>query len=329
MRLIKALICVGLGLQMSVAFSQVYSKSEPFAHTYSIVAYDPETGDMGVAVQSHWFSVGTLVTWAEAGVGAIATQSFVNPAFGPQGLALLKTGLSAEKVVEVLISTDEGRDFRQLAVIDCRGNAASYTGTKCIQAAGNQVGENYSVQANLMDNVEVWPAMAKAFEESSGPLAERLLIALEAAEKVGGDIRGKQSAALLVVSGTPTGNSWQDRKVDIRVEDHAEPLVELRRIWNVHQAYEFMNAGDLAVEYGEMEKAGELYRQAESMFPDNLEMKYWHAIALANTGKMEEALPLFKLIFSKDPKWKTLTPRLIDNEMLKVSKDDLKRILKQ
>ncbi len=329
MRLIKALICASLVLQVFFAFSQVYDKREPLAHTYSIVAFDPETGDMGVAVQSHWFSVGTLVTWAEAGVGAIATQSFVNPAYGPQGLALLKTGLSAEKVVEVLVSMDEGKDFRQLAVIDRNGNAASYTGPKCIQAAGNQVGKNYSVQANLMDNAEIWPAMAKAFEESSGPLAERLIVALEAAEKTGGDIRGKQSAAILVVSGTPTGKSWQDRKVDIRVDDHAEPLVELRRIWNVHQAYEFMNAGDLAVEHGEMEKAGELYSKAESMFPENLEMKYWHAIALANTGKVDEALPIFQLIFSNDPKWKTLTPRLIENGMLKVTKEDLKQILKQ
>ncbi len=214
----------------TICYAQQYRTDSPFAHTYSIVAFDPETGEMGVAVQSHWFSVGTIVSWGEAGVGVIATQSFVNVSFGPRGLELLRNGKTPQEVVNELLESDEGREFRQLAVLDAKGNAASFTGTKCIQPAGNIVGNGFSVQANLMSNDKIWPAMAEAFKNSKGPLAERMLIALEAAENAGGDIRGKQSAALLVVRGKSTGKVWEDRLVDIRVDDSSEPLVELRRI---------------------------------------------------------------------------------------------------
>lgn len=312
----------------SVAQAQ-YKKDNPLVHTYSIVAYDPETGDIGVAVQSHWFSVGTVVTWAEPGVGAVATQSFSNPAFGPQGLALMKSGLSAEKALKAMLLADDGRDYRQVGIIDVSGNAANHTGAKNIPAAGGIVGENYAVQANMMKNDKVWPAMAKAFEEAEGSLAEKMLLALEAAENAGGDIRGKQSAALLVVAGESTGKIWKDTKVDIRVDDHSDPLAELRRLLKVHQAYEFMNAGDVAVEDGDFDKASALYSTAESMFPDNLEMKYWHAVNLANTGQLKEALPMFKAVFSEDANWRDLTPRLIDNGVLTVDEKELKEILKQ
>jgi len=308
--------------------AQTFLRSEPFAHTYSIVAYDPETGDMGVAVQSHWFSVGTIVSWGEAGVGVIATQSFVNALFGPRGLELLKQGKSPQEVVDELIKSDGGRDFRQLAVLDSKGRAASYTGSKCIQPAGNIVGEHFSVQANLMLNDKVWPAMAESFKNSKGPLAERMLEALEAAEKAGGDIRGKQSAALLVVRSKPTGNLWEDRLVDLRVDDHADPLVELRRLLMVHRAYEHMNNGDLAVEKNDMDKAMAEYSAAIKMFPDNLEMKYWTAVALANKGNISAALPMFKEIFSKDKNWKTLTPRLIPSGLLTVDEKTLSEIMK-
>src|SRR4030065_2195274 len=194
---------------VSVNNAQQYKSDSPFAHTYSIVAFDPETGDMGVAVQSHWFSVGTVVSWGEAGVGVIATQSFVNASFGPRGLDLLKQGKSPQEVVDELIQSDEGREFRQLAVLDTNGNAASFTGKNCIQPAGNIVGDGFSVQANLMSNDKVWPAMAEAFKNSTGPLAERMLIALEAAENAGGDIRGRQSAAFLVVCEKTTRNIWE------------------------------------------------------------------------------------------------------------------------
>lgn len=309
-------------------FSQPYNPNSPLAHTYSIVAIDPLTGDMGVAVQSHWFSVGTIVSWGEAGVGVIATQSFVNASFGPKGLELLKSGMTPQQVVDKLISEDEGRDFRQLAILDSKGNVAAFTGKNCIQPAGHLTGKGYSVQANLMMNDKVWPAMAKAFENSKGSLAERLLIALEAAQSVGGDIRGKQSAAILVVRAKSTGKVWEDRLVDLRVDDSNEPLKEMRRLLKVHQAYQHMNNGDLAVEKNDMAKAMEEYSAAMKMFPNNLEMKYWTAIALANKGNLKEALPMFKEIFKKDKNWKILTPRLIPNGLLKVDEKTLKEILK-
>lgn len=309
-------------------YSQTFFSANPLAHTYSIVAYDSLTGEIGVAVQSHWFSVGTVVCWGEAGVGVIATQSFVNVSFGPRGLELLKKGKTPQEVVNELIQSDEGREYRQLAVLDAKGNAAAFTGKNCIQPAGHIVGKGFSVQANLMSNEKVWPSMAEAFQKSKGPLAERLLIALEAAEQAGGDIRGKQSAALLVFSGKPTGNIWEDKIVDLRVDDNPEPLVELRRLLKVHRAYEHMNNGDLAVEKNDMEKAMQEYSAAMEMFPDNLEMKYWTAVTLANNGRFNDALPLFKEIFSKDNKWKILTPRLLPNGLLKVSKEEFEEIMK-
>ena len=307
--------------------AQLFYGENPLASTYSIVARDPDTGEMGVAVQSHWFSVGSIVSWGEAGVGVVATQSFVNPAFGPDGLELLKSGMTADKVVDILISEDEGRDVRQLAIIDVNGNVKSYTGKNCIPGAGNIVGENYSVQANLMLNDKVPGAMSKAFEESKGPLAERLMAALFAAQEAGGDIRGKQSAAILVVRGKSTGKVWEDRLIDLRVEDSPEPLKELNRLLKVHRAYDHMNAGDLAVEHGDMELAMKEYAVAEAMFPENEEMKYWHAVTLATNGDVEGSLPLFKEVFQKNENWKILTPRLVPIGLLNVSEDDLKKIL--
>ena len=258
---------------------------EPLAHTYSIVAIDPQTGEMGAAVQSNWFSVGTLVIWGEPGVGVVATQSFVNPAYGPDGLALMRRGFSPQQAIDALVGKDAGKAYRQLGMLNAAGQAAAFTGENCIEAAGHQLGEGYAVQANLMDNATVWPEMAKAFEAAEGqPLAERLLIALDAAQAAGGDIRGKQSAALIVVSGEKVENAWEGCPVDLRVDDHPSPLKELRRLLRVHRAYEHMNRGDLAVEAGDMEKAGAEYGAAEAMFPENLEMKFWHAVALANSG---------------------------------------------
>ena len=307
--------------------AQKFFGTEPFAHTYSIVARDTVTGEMGVAVQSHWFAVGTIVSWGEAGVGVIATQSFVNPSFGPRGLILLKQGLSAQQVLDLLIESDEGRDFRQLAILDSKGNAAAYTGKKCIDDAGQIVGSNYSVQANMMLNDKVWGAMSNTFENSKGNLADRLLEALDAAQDVGGDIRGKQSAAILVVKAKPTGNIWEDRIVDIRIDDHENPLKEIRRVYNVHSAYEHMNKGDLAIEHNDMDLAMKEYSAAETMFPENEEMKYWHAVTLANMGKVEESLPLFKEVFNMNDNWVKLTARLIKPQLLNVSTEDLNKIL--
>jgi uncharacterized Ntn-hydrolase superfamily protein len=285
-------------------------------HTYSIVARDPDTGELGVAVQSHWFSVGPIVAWAEAGVGAVATQSFVDPSYGKNGLDLMRGGKSAPDTLKELLAKDEGREVRQVAMIDAQGRVEAWTGKNDIQAAGHIVGKNFSVQANLMLNDKVWPAMARAFESAKGDLADRMLAALDAAQAAGGDIRGKQSAALLVVTGKPTGMAWKDRTFDLRVDDSAEPLVELRRLVKLQRAYNHMNAGDLAVEKKDNEGALREYGAAEKLVPDNAEMIYWHAVALVNMGRVDESLPLFRRVFAMDKNWITLTPRLPKSGLL-------------
>lgn len=279
-------------------------------HTYSIVARDPATGELGVAVQSHWFQVGVLVPWAEAGVGAVATQSFVNVSFGPRGLALLREGKSAEEALAALLETDEGEAVRQVAIVDARGRVAAHTGSRCIAFASHAVGEGYGVQANMMRNDRVVPAMARAYEAAEGPLAERLLAALEAGEAAGGDVRGSQSAALLVVRSASTGRSWEDRLVDLRVEDHPDPVSELRRLFDVHRAYEHMNAGDAAMETGDFERAMAEYGAAERLQPENLEIRFWTAFALATNGRLEEALPRLERVVEADPSWRELLGRL-------------------
>lgn len=308
-------------------FSQTFYSDYPLASTYSIVGRDEATGEIGVAVQSHWFSVGTIVSWGEASAGVIATQSFVNASFGPHGLNLLKEGFTAQQVLDSLINSDEGREFRQLAVLDTRGNAAAFTGKNCIEERCQIVGRNYSVQANMMLNGNVCNAMAESFRISTGPLAERLLAALEAAETAGGDIRGKQSAALLVFKGEASGKVWEDKLVDIRIDDNREPLVELKRILKVHRAYEHMNRGDLAIEHGNMETALKEYSSAGEMYPDNEEMKFWHAVTLANNGMVEKSLNIFKDVFGMNNNWKILLKRLPASGLLNVSDNELKLIL--
>ncbi len=279
-------------------------------HTYSIVARDAATGEMGVAVQSHWFSVGSIVTWAEAGVGAIATQSFVDPAYGPRGLDLMKSGLSAEQALEALMLVDEGRDVRQVAFVDVQGRVAAHTGASCIEAADHHVGEGYSVQANMMLNDKVVPAMSQAYESTQGDLADRLMAALEAAQAVGGDIRGKQSAAILIVKRESTGRPWADRVLELRIEDHPTPITELKRLLRVHRAYEHMNAGDVAVELNDLERAMAEYGLAAELLPDNVEVQYWAAVTLATSGNIDQALPMFRSIFAADSNWIELTKRL-------------------
>ena len=296
-------------------------------HTYSIVARDPATGELGVAVQSHWFSVGPIVPWVEAGVGAVATQSFVDPAYGPLGLTLMRSGKSAPDALKSLVAGDEGRDVRQVAMIDAQGRVDAYTGKSAIQAAGHHVGRNYSVQANLMLNDKVWPAMSKAFESATGDLAARMLAALDAAQSVGGDIRGQQSAALIVVTGKPTGQAWKDRTFDLRVDDHAKPLDELRRLVTLQRAYNHMNAGDLAVEKKDNPGALREYSAAEKLVPDNAEMIYWHAVALVNMGRVDESLPIFRRAFAMDKNWVTLTPRLPKSGLLPDDPKIIERIL--
>lgn len=307
--------------------AQVYKKSEPLAHTYSIVARDSVTGNIGVAVQSHWFSVGSVVTYGKAGVGVVATQSFVNPSYGPRGLALMEQGLSPQQALNALLANDEGEMFRQVAFLNTKGEVATHTGSACIEAAGHKQGKNFSVQANMMLNNTVWDAMATAFETTTGDFSERIISALKAAQKEKGDIRGSQSAAILIVKGESTGNPWEDIVMDLRVEDHNNPVEELERLVKVHKAYDFMNKGDLAMEAGDTKLAESLYLNAQNLFPNNLEMKYWYAINLLNNKEFEKAHPILKDIFSQDSNWKTLTSRLLKNKLLVISEEELKKVL--
>jgi uncharacterized Ntn-hydrolase superfamily protein len=296
-------------------------------HTFSIVARDPKTGEMGVAVQSHWFSVGADVSWAEAGVGAVATQSFVNPSYGPKGLGLMRLGKSAPEALKELIAADSGEAVRQVAMVDAKGGVAVHTGKRCVEFAGHRTGDCYNVQANLMLNDRVPPAMAKAFEMTRGDLADRMMAALEAAQEVGGDIRGKQSAAMIVVKAQSSGKPWADRAVDLRVEDHPEPLRELRRLLNVARAYDHMNAGDAAMEKNDIESAMKEYAEAMKLAGDNVEIAFWSALTLAMKGKVDQALPIFKKVFSADKNWIEVLKRLPKAGL--VPEDDTGRALLQ
>jgi uncharacterized Ntn-hydrolase superfamily protein len=285
-------------------------------HTYSIIARDPVTGEFGAAVQSHWFAVGTICIWAESGVGAVATQALVDPGYGKLGLELMRAGKSAPDALRGLLSSDEARETRQAAMIDTMGRVTAHTGEKTIAAAGHHVGKDYSVQANMMLNDRVWPAMAQGYETSTGDLAEKMLAALEAGQAAGGDIRGRQSAALVVVTGKPTGRPWADRTFDLRVDDHPEPLKELRRLVVLQRAYNHMNTGDKAMESKDHAKALAEYSAAARLAPDNAEMVYWHAVALVTMGRIDDALPLFRQVFAQDRNWVTLTRRLAAAELL-------------
>jgi uncharacterized Ntn-hydrolase superfamily protein len=295
--------------------------------TYSIVARDPETGELGVAVQSHWFSVGTVVSWAEAGVGAVATQSLADPAYGPLGLDLMRAGRSAQQSLDALLAGDEEREGRQVAFVHSTGAVAVHTGSGCIAEAGHIAGDQFSVQANMMANDTVWDAMANAYRTADGDLAERMLVALEAAEAEGGDIRGKQSASLLVVAAESSGQPWNDRSYDLRIEDHPTPIPEMRRLVRLRRAYLHMTAGDEAIGRGSMDEALDQYAKAENLVPEIVEMPFWKAVTLVGTGHLEDALPIFAAVFEQEPVWKELLPRVIDAGLLAVDDDTLHRIL--
>ena len=300
-------------------------------HTYSIVAVDSATGQIGVAVQSHWFSVGSMVTWAEPGVGAVATQSFINPAYGPRGLALMRTGVTAPQAMRALLAADPDSAVRQLGMIDAAGRVASFTGRRNIPEAGSHVGRWYAAQANIMEKNSVWPAMGRAFESASGDLAERLLASLDAAQREGGDIRGLQSAALVVVSGDRSLPPWE-RIFDLRVEDHPDPLGELRRLLRVARAYRHATDGDNYVTAGKIDSALISYSAAEAILPDsavNGELVYWRAVTLADKGRVDEAIPLFRRAFAQDARWATLLRRLPSVGLLSANTATIDRIIRE
>jgi uncharacterized Ntn-hydrolase superfamily protein len=301
--------------------------ADPLAHTFSIVARDPATGDFGVAVQSHWFQVGPHVPWAEAGAGAVATQSFTKIDYGPRGLQLMKEGKTAREALDFLLAQDPQKDVRQVAMVDREGRVAAWTGPKCIAAAGHQAGTGFSVQANLMDKATVWPAMARAFEAAKGDLADRMLAALDAAQAEGGDIRGRQSAAMIVVRGKSSGEPWKDRIVDLRVDDHPEPLAELRRLLNLHRAYQEMNQGDDAVAVNDVPAAVRHYTRASELAPDIVELPFWQAVSLFVAGQEEKALAIFKDVFAREDRWVRLVPRLPASGLLPEDPKKIEKIL--
>lgn len=320
-----------LGLFLMPVMAQNSTKpTDDFAHTFSIVARDTTTGEMAVGVQSHWFSVGSIVSWGKSGVGVVATQSFVNPSYGTKGLQLMEKGETADSALKQLVEQDKGRNYRQVAFLDATGTAAAFTGEKCVEVAMHHIGDNFSVQANMMLNENIVPAMVETYQTNHQlPLAERVVEVLKAAQNAGGDIRGKQSAALITVGAEKVENPWEDKKIDLRVDDHQEPLLELERLLKVARAYEFMNRGDLAMEQDDVDKALEEYGKAEEMFPDNLEMKFWKAVALSNSGRLNDALPVFKSIFEADENWRLMIQRLPPAGLLDLSESDIERIVEQ
>lgn len=299
----------------------------PFAHTYSIIAIDRDAAEMGAAVQSHWFSVGSIVPWARAGAGVVVTQSFAEPSYGPLGLDMLEEGMSPQDAISALTSRDKGRELRQVAIMDVNGEVAAYTGSGCIPEAGDIQGNGFSVQANMMLRPTVPAAMAEAFENEEGRLAERLLAALMAAEKEGGDIRGRQSASLMVVRASSTGMSWKDRLVDLRVDDSVEPLNELSRLLRVHRAYEQMSEGDCALARGDYREAMGAYSIAQELYPENAEMPFWTAVNLANSGRVTDSLPLFSRAFQQHEGWRIMVARLAEKGRITVNDADMGRIV--
>jgi uncharacterized Ntn-hydrolase superfamily protein len=303
------------------------SRTAPLIHTFSIVARDPQTGQLGVAVQSHWFSVGSVVTWAEAGVGAIATQAMSEISYGPLGLDLMRAGKTSTQALAALLAADEGRQLRQVAMVDAVGRVAVHTGARCIADAGHIAGEGFSVQANMMLNSTIWPAMAEAYRGSPGDLAERMLAALDAGQAAGGDIRGRQSACILIVEAVSSGRLWVDTVMNLRVEDHAEPIQELRRLVKIQRAYQLMNLGDERLGKGQVLEALQAYRGAAELVPEVDELPFWQAVTLAELDQLDQALPIFRQVFSANPNWALLVQRLPAAGLLRDDPLLMKKIL--
>ena len=314
-----------LGLLTALSNAQQLHNSIPL-HTFSIVARDSVTGEIGVAVQSHVFGVGRIVPWAEGGVGAVATQSFADPSYGYLGLQLMKSGKSAQQALDALLAADPEKESRQVAMIDTNGNVAVFTGSKCIDFAGHIKGIDYSVQANLMVSGDVWPAMAHAFESSREDLAGRMLAALDAAQAVGGDIRGQQSAAMVVVRRRSMNRPWYDKLIDIRVDDHPSPLSELRRLLQLRKSERQLTRASSSIAQKDLKSAQQQFELAVALNPQNVEARFWYAVELAQYGHLDLSIPVFRDVFSKEKHWYTLIPRLQKIGML-ASDSTVQRIL--
>ncbi len=275
--------------------------------TYSIVARDPATGELGVAVQSHWFSVGPIVPWARPGVGAVATQANVAVAYGPRALDALARGEAPADALARLVAEDPQGASRQVAIVDADGAAAAHTGAACMRFAGDIQGDGVSCQANIMTSAAVWPAMLETFTDASGTLTERLLAALFAAEGAGGDLRGRQSAAILVVPAA--GEPWET-VTSLRVEDHPEPLVELERLVRLGEAYRLAGQGDECLAAERFDNAGRFFLRAVAVAPESDELRFWAGLGAAQIGDMDTALSHVRAAIAVNPGWRELLARL-------------------
>ncbi len=296
--------------------------------TYSIVARDPQSGELGVAVQSHYFSVGSVVTWARAGVGAVATQSFAEPSYGPLGLELMASGKSAKDALDALLKVDAKAEHRQVGMVDSKGTVAAHTGSMCIPKAGNVAGDQFSCQANLMRNDTIWGAMKDAYARRADlPLPERLVEALQAGEDAGGDVRGKQSAAILVVSGEVIPNPWSGRLVELRVEDHPDPVPELRRLLRYKRGYDWVDRGDAGLASKDYKSALDAYSKGLELVPEVDELRYWVGLSYLATAEREKGKLMLKEVFSKDPAYVQLTRDLLRTRAVPVDEDSVREIL--
>ena len=275
--------------------------------TYSIVARDSASGELGVAVQSHWFSVGPIVPWARAGVGAVATQANVEISYGPRGLDLLAGGLDAKAALERLVAEDPGAAGRQVALVDANGTVAAHTGNSCTPFAGDCQADGVSCQANIMASDRVWPAMLEAYLSTEGSLTTRLLAALDAAEAVGGDVRGRQSAAILIVPAD--GQTW-DTLMSLRVEDHPEPLAELRRLVALDGAYAIAGRADDLVNEARFDEAARLYQDASALIPDSAELRFWAGLGAAQEGELDRGVRDVQAAIAQHAGWRELLERL-------------------
>ena len=278
--------------------------------TYSIVARDPASGEMGVAVQSHWFSVGSVVTWGRPGVGTVATQSVADPAYGPRMLERLTANAPVQEALQALVQADELGRYRQVAAVDAAGAIAVHTGSDCIPYAGHVTGDGFSCQANMMAREGVPEAMAAAFEQAHGDLAARLFAALEGAERAGGDVRGRQSAAMLIVS---ADRADLVPKLELRVEDHADPIAELGRLLHLQRAYALAGEADERLGEGRPEEAGRLYREAAELAPESDELLFWSGIARVHLGDADGGVELVRRAAAVHDGWLDLLDRLSDD----------------
>jgi len=285
--------------------------------TFSIVARDASTRELGVAVQTHWFSVGNEVPWAKVGVGAVATQASLDKSYGPIGLSLMSAGKSASQALSALLGIDQHSNVRQVAMVDRNGQTSAHTGTKCNPIAGHYVGDGFSCQANLMDNDSVWKSMAKSYESSQDlPLAERMISALEAGQASGGDVRGRQSAAILVVSGDSELNDWRGKLVDLRVDDNPDPIGELKRLLRLSRAYDWANSGETFLSTSKVVESIKAFEEAVALAPEVEELLFWQAVGLVRTNHMAEAMPKFREVYRKNKGFVKLTQLLIETGAL-------------